>query len=75
MAEVAVQEQTIEPKAYSSAVPLTLKPRAVRHPEEELQQQLRLRETTEHIEHQDTELSRYLPCHYFDYTISTGYGG
>ena len=75
MAEIAAQERTTEPQAYSSASPLSLKLRAVKQTKEEPQQQLQFQETFEHTGNQDAELSRYLPCHYFDYTIGTGFGG
>ena len=75
MVEIAAQEQTTEPRAYSSASPLDLQPRAVQQTKEEQQQQLKSKETVEHTGNQDSEISRYLPCHYFDYTIGTFFGG
>ena len=68
IAEIAVQEQTTWPQAYSSASPLYLEPqtfseRGVQH------------QATDYSNEEGTRLARYLPCHYFDYTIGTSFGG
>lgn len=71
MAEIALQEQTIQPQAFSSAFPLHLEPHAVEQPSGKQQQrQMQMEHTAE-----GAESSRYLPCHYFDYTVGTGFGG
>ena len=71
MAEIALQEQTIWPQAYSSASPLHLEPQTLKALRGKQQQrQVQLQQTAE-----GAEPSRYLPCHYFDYTVGTGFGG
>lgn len=69
MAEIAVQEQTIWPQAYNSSSPLRLEPQAVKETRAEQQQ------SAEYTDREGAELERYLPCHYFDYTIGTSFGG
>ena len=75
MVEIATQEQTMEPQAYSSASPLDLEPWTGKQADEELQWQSQFQETTGRTKSQSPELSRYIPCHYFDYTTGAGFGG
>lgn len=76
MAEVAFQEQNAWPQASSSASPLNLEPQTVEQQRQEQQeQQWQLQLTAEDKKKEGLKLSCYLPCHYFDYTIGTSFGG
>ena len=70
MAEIAAQEQIMEPQAYSSASPLSLEPWAGKHLNEEGRRQSQVQETAGR-----TKIQSFIPCHYFDYTVGTGFGG
>ena len=64
MVEIAAQEQRILPHAPNSASPLPVIPWAV-------EQQT----GTQRQRHLQLGVSRYLPCHYFDYIAGTSFGG
>ena len=76
MAEIAFQEQKAWPQASSSASPLPLEPQIIQQQRQEQQeQQWQLQPTAEDKKKEGLKLSCYLPCHYFDYTIGTNFGG
>ena len=69
MVEIAVQEQELSPQAYSSAFPLQFRSRFVNRELGYLQR------TNENMSNAGGDLTKYLPCHYFDYMIGTNFGG
>ena len=74
--EIAVQEQTILPQANDSASPLHLEPPSIQKLSGDCQRQVLLgQQTAQTIMDESSKLSRYLPCHYFDYMNGTGFGG
>lgn len=76
MAEIAFQEQKAWPQASSSASPLPLEPQIIEQQRQEQQeQQWQLQPTAEDKKKEGLKLSCYLPCHYFDFTIGTSFGG